>query len=133
MVSPTPLTVGVDAIDFQKQVNSNPEAWVNQASTPVTMAVNTGYTSAGGATTIAFLLPVSSPVGAWVEINGQGTGLFVIDQNAGQRIHSGSASTTPGIGGQIASQLQYTAIKLRCVVADLEWEVVSYNGAYTIL
>lgn len=130
MVSPTPLVVGVDDIDFQKQANVTSDLWINQTTTPVNLAVDTGYTSSAGATLIEYTLPAISPIGAYVTISGKDTGLFHVKQLAGQQIHIGSASTTLGASGRVECATQYGAIKLRCVVANTIWVTESYVGSF---
>lgn len=125
--------VGTDPITFQRQTNIANDNWVVQTTASVTMAINTGYTSSAGAILVSFALPLFAPVGSWVEINGEGSGLFRVTQAAGQIIHSGSISTTLGVTGELDSLITYTSVKLRCIVADTTWELVSYNGSYALL
>lgn len=131
--SPTPISVNDDPITFQKQSLLAAGAWVNQTTATVTMAINTGYTSNAGISTIAYTLPTSSPAGAYVEITGLDSGLFTIEQGAGQQIRFGTSATTVGPGGEIASQDQYANIRLTCIVADTLWTVSSFVGTFTIL
>ena len=49
---------------------SGGSAWVDQTTTPITMATNTGYTSDDGASLVTFTLPTTSAIGDIVEING---------------------------------------------------------------
>jgi hypothetical protein len=114
---------------FTTQINT----WVDQTTTPVTMAVNTGYTSDAGASLITFTLPATSAIGDWVEINGKGAGLYTIAQAAGQQIVFGNVSSTLGVGGSVSSQLVSDNIKLRCITANTIWTVVSSQGNFTIV
>lgn len=97
--------------------------WVDQTTASVTMATNTGYTSDAGASLITFTLPATSAIGDWVEINGKGSGGWIIAQASGQQIHVGNASSTSGAGGSVASTNQYDCVRLRCVTANTIWVV----------
>jgi hypothetical protein len=107
--------------------------WVDQTTTSVTMANNTGYTADAGASLITFTLPAVSFVGNYLEIDGKGSGLWTIAQGAGQQIHVGDVSSTSGVTGSVSSILQYDSIKLRCITGNLEWIVVSCQGNFTIV
>lgn len=108
-------------------------SWVIQTTTPVNTTINTGYTSSGGSSTILFYLPTVAPVGSFVEITGEGTGLYSIGQAAGQQIHFGTASTSIGVSGEVDSVDRYSNIKLRCIVEGTTWTVVSFVGNFVIL
>lgn len=112
---------------------SGSSGWVDQTTTPVTMAVNTGYTSDAGASLITFTLPATSAIGDSVEINGKGSGLYTIAQAAGQQIHFGNIASTLGAGGTVTSTLQFDCIKLRCITANTIWVVVNSVGNFTIV
>jgi hypothetical protein len=100
------------------------DPWVDETGAAVTMTTNTGYTSDDGSTLVTFTLPTTSAVGDWVEINGKGAGLWKIAQAAGQQIHFGTATTTSGTGGSLASVNQYDTVRLRCLTASTIWTVV---------
>ena len=108
-------------------------AWVDQTTASVTMTSNTGYTSDAGASLVTFTLPTTSVIGSFVEINGKGSGLFTIAQAASQQINFGDVATTSGIGGSISSTNQFDCIRLRCIVANLVWVVVSAVGNLTVV
>lgn len=104
------------------------EAWVDQTTTPVTMVSNTGYTSDAGASLVTFTLPTVSAVGDFVEINGNGTGKWIIAQAAGQQIQASPLATTSGTGGSLAAVNRYDNVRLRCIVANTIWTVVSQQS-----
>lgn len=112
---------------------SGSSGWVDQTTTPVTMAVSTGYTSDAGASLITFTLPATSAIGDFVEINGKGAGLFTIAQATGQLIHFGNLASTSGAGGSVSSTLQFDCIRLRCITANTIWVVVSAVGNFTVV
>lgn len=103
--------------------------WVDQTTASVTMAVNTGYTSDAGATLVTFTLPPTSAIGDWVEINGKGSGLWIIAQAAGQEIFASPTNTTLGVGGSLASVNAKDCVRLRCITANTLWDVVSQQSA----
>lgn len=102
--------------------------WVDQTTATVTMVSNTGYTADAGASLITFTLPTTSAIGDYVEINGKAAGLWIIAQAAGQQIQISPDATTLGVGGSLASVNQYDCVRLRCVVANTIWVVVSQQS-----
>lgn len=84
------------------------------------------------ATLITAALPASSAVGDTIEIVGMGAGGWKISQAANQIIHFLGASTTLGATGFLSSTTQYDCMKIKCLVANLEWVVVAPNGNITI-
>jgi hypothetical protein len=110
------------------QVAAAGSTWVDQTTASVTMAVNTGYTANAGASLITFTLPAASAIGDYVEINGLAAGLWIIAQAAGQQIQVAPNATTAGVGGSLASINQYDCVRLRCVVANTVWAVVSQQS-----
>lgn len=120
-----PGSITIDAV--------NAGSWVDQGATSVTMTANTGYTANAGASLITFTLPTTAAVGDFVEINGKGSGLYVIAQTAGQSVNFGSITTTVGAGGSISSILQFDCIRLRCITANTTWDVVASVGNFNIV
>jgi hypothetical protein len=114
--------------------NSASTTWIDQLSTPVTMTTRTGYTSDAGASLITFTLPTSAAIGDTIEIQGKGSGLFVIAQAASQQIFMGNVSTTPGIVGSLASTLQYDYIRLKALTtgATSTWSVCGSQGTFNL-
>jgi hypothetical protein len=113
--------------------SSGSAGWVDQTTSSVTMAVNTGYTSDDGATLVTFTLPATASIGDFVEINGKGSGLYTIAQATGQIIHFGNLASTSGASGSVSSTLQYDCIRLRCITANTTWVVVSSVGNFTVV
>jgi hypothetical protein len=83
---------------------------------------------ANSASQVVNTLPVTSVVGAEIEIVGIGTGGWRIAQGASQQIHFGNLSTTVGTGGRVDSSFRRDSIKLKCVGANTEWVVISSIG-----
>lgn len=102
------------------------------AGTTQTMVENNTYKNANvGLTT--FTLPATATEGSRMEIQGFGSGGFVIVQGAGQQILMGVQSTTVGVGGSLASSQRYDNIELSCLVADTTWKVVNSFGNISII
>jgi hypothetical protein len=105
------------------------EAIAEVTGTTQTAAVNTIYI-ANNAASITFTLPTTIAVGEFVEIVGLGAGGWDVDYTTNQLIHFGNVDTTTTTG-TLASTNRYDCIKLRCVVANLEFDVVSVQGNIT--
>jgi hypothetical protein len=104
-------------------------SWVNQASSSVTMATDTGYLINNGASLVTLTLPTTSAIGDFVEITGFSAGGWTIAQASSQLIHIGNVVTTTGTGGSLASTNQYDCVRLRCLVANTTWTVVSMQSS----
>lgn len=77
-------------------------------------------------------LPTTAAVGTVLRVTGINTDLgWKIAQSANQIIHFGNVSTTTGVGGSLASVLKRDSVELVCVVADLEWNIISSIGNIT--
>ncbi len=107
--------------------------WTEITGATQTIAVNNGYV-ANRATSITFTLPTTSAVGDVFRIGGKGAGLFIIAQNANQVMHVGNTDSTVGAGGSVTATHKYDAIECVCIVANLEWLMISSVGAgFTIV
>ena len=76
-------------------------------------------------------LPVSATPGKLIYIVGEGTGLFRIAQNAGQRIRFGDRLTSLGLAGRIDSFAVGDSLTLICISPAL-WQVISPNGNFEV-
>lgn len=106
--------------------------WTEVAGTSQSASVNNGYI-ANNAGLVTVTIPTTAAVGDTVEVVGKGAGGWLVAQNASEIIHFGNLDTTTGVGGSVASTHRRDAIKLICVVADTEWNVVSSVGNITIV
>jgi len=104
--------------------------WTNVTGTSLVMSQNNGYV-ANNAGLVTLTLPAGSAFGTNISIVGTGAGGWLIAQSAGQQIHIGSASTTSGATGSVASTNQYDSINLVCTVANTTW--VARGGPQGIL
>ena len=105
--------------------------WSEETGATVALAADKGYIMNRG-TAITATLPGTCAIGKVIRIAGKGDGLTVIAQNANQMIHFGSSTTTTGVGGSLTATHKRDCVELLCVVADLEFEVLSSQGNWTI-
>jgi hypothetical protein len=103
--------------------------WI-EVAIPTLMAPNTGYiANAGGL--VPLTLPAVAPVGTIQEVAGKGAGLWQLMPNVGQTIYFGNQTTTPG--GNITTFTQRGCVRLVCITADTEWDVLSSQGNFNVV
>lgn len=107
--------------------------WTVVTGTTQTAAVNNAYI-ANNAGTVQVTLPAVSAVGDLVAVTGinNATG-WQVKQNAGNTIFFGSASTTPGTGGSLASTATRDTVFMVCMTANATWNVVDAIGNITVV
>lgn len=96
---------------------------------------NTGYiANRAGLVTITLIAAASAAIGTTLRVTGINTALgWAIAQNASQQIFFGSASTTAGVTGSLASTATRDSVELVCVSANgLLWNVISSVGNITV-
>jgi hypothetical protein len=101
--------------------------WTDVTGTSANLVASNGYL-ANNAGLVTFTMPATCPKFAEIEINGVGVGGWTIAQLAGQRINYNSVTTTVGVGGSLSSVNKFNCVKLRCIVADTDFEVVNVVG-----
>lgn len=108
-------------------------SWTVVTGATQALAVNNGYI-ANNAGTVVFTLPATAAVGSIIEVTGinNNTG-WQIAQNAGQTIYFGTSSTTTGAGGSLASTKTRDTVKLLCVVANNDFNVIDSIGNITVV
>ncbi len=108
--------------------------WNSVGSTTVSMVTNNGYYVAEASATV-LTLPTTASFGDTLIVIGTGAGGWTIAQNALQNIRVGSAITTTGTGGSLASTNRYDALELTCVVANTSWQTAfaPQSNALTII
>lgn len=122
---PGPYTIGTTSIIFELlNLAQSAFNWNTITAASAQMYSQNGYIS-NNAGVITLTLPVSSSVGDEIAITGQGAGGWSIAQGAGQQIHIGSAASTLGAGGSVASTGQYDSLRLVCIVANTIWTTTS--------
>lgn len=105
--------------------------WVDQTSSSVTMAVNSGYVTDNGASLVTYTLPSTAALGSVFAVVGFSSGGWAIAQQASQAIHLGNQVTTTGVGGSLASTNEFDVVYLVCVVANLTFVATSIVGNIT--
>lgn len=96
-----------------------------------TIAINAGYIMNLG-TLLTGTLPATAAVGSVIAITGKGAGGWKVAQQASQQVHFGTMSSTSGTGGYLQSVGVRDSIRMVCIVANNEWNVVSSVGNITI-
>ena len=106
--------------------------WNEETGNSAIMVINNGYIS-NNAGLVTFTLPTTSAIGDIVRVTGKGTGGWLIAQNAGETIFFGTSTTTPGVGGSLASTADRDTVELVCVAANDDWNVISSIGNITVV
>lgn len=106
--------------------------WTVVAGAALGMVIDSGYI-ANNAGTCVLTLPAAAVVGSIIEVTGinNATG-WQIAQNAGQTIYLGASPTTTGAAGSLTSTAIRDSVKLVCVVANNDWNVLSVVGNITV-
>lgn len=108
-------------------------SWIKVNAGPVNLEPNLGYI-ANGLAMVIFTLPLTAVVGDIFRIEGEGAGLFEINQNAGQSVRFGNEITTVGVGGGIVSTDVGDSIEIICIDTDLSFKVRGGSiGNFTII
>lgn len=106
--------------------------WTDITGATQTLAVANGYVTnrAGGVT---YTLPSTATEGDIIEVAGK-SGAWIIAQNANQQINVGSASSTVGVGGSVASSNAGDCIRLLCTTSGSStvWRALSFVGNLTV-
>lgn len=107
--------------------------WTQVTTTSQQMAVSNGYI-ANNIALVTLTLPATAGIGETLIVQGKGSGLFTIAQNAGQTIHFGSVDTTTGVAGSLTATNQYDSIELVCITANTDWAVLTgTQGTFTVV
>jgi len=107
-------------------------SWSVVTGATQSMAVNHGYIANNGGTCV-MTLPATAAVGDILEVTGinNATG-WQIAQNSGQTVHFGSSNTTTGATGSLTSTATRDSVRLVCVVANTDFNVLSSIGNITV-
>lgn len=103
---------------------------VTTTPTPLT-AVNRIAYVCKGVSLLTFQLPATTLAGFKIKIIGN-TCNWTLQQNSGQFIVNGDATTTTGTGGSISSSKISDIVELLCITVNNEWKVMSSSGNLTI-
>jgi hypothetical protein len=108
-------------------------AW-SEATASMNAVANNGYiTKIAVPGLLTYTLPATAAQGSIIEITGFTAGGWKLAQNAGQSVNFGALTTTPGVGGYLASAATYDSIRIVCVTADTVWNVLSSQGNITVV
>ena len=129
------ITFTPGAATLNMETTAHATNWTTATTNAVAALNNYGYVvkNATPANLTTFTLPATAAVGDTLIITGYTVGGWQIAQNAGQQIFFGSAATTIGVGGSLASTLAFDTVSLVCVTTDLEWNVISSVGNITVV
>lgn len=107
--------------------------WTDVTGATQTLAINNGYVTdrSGGVT---YTLPATAAEGDMIWVAGK-LGAWTISQNANQQILIGSASSTIGVSGSVASTNVGDCVLLLCTTAGAStiWRAVNLVGNITIV
>lgn len=106
-------------------------SWTEVTGTSASMAINSGYI-ANNAGLVTLTLPSTAALGSIVEVSGKGAGGWRIAQNAGQTIYFGSSTSTTGATGHIDSSATRDSVRLLCVTANNDWNVLGCQGNISV-
>lgn len=106
--------------------------FVDQTSSSVTMATNTGYVTDNGASLVTYALPTTAAQGKMFWVVGNSSGGFTVSQNAGQNIVVGTATTTTGTGGSLTNEDAGACALLVCIVANTTFQVFAGAGNFIL-
>ena len=115
--------------------------WVPVTSATQSMAANTGYfANFAGPAALEFTLPETCPRNRVIRVAGMGPALWTIKQNADQKIHFDNIPqtladnvTTTGIAGSLSATATNKCVELICIVANLEFMVLSHIGNLNVV
>lgn len=107
--------------------------WTEVTGTTQAMTADNGYV-ANNAGVVTFTLPATAAFGTAINVLGKGAGGWAVAQNAGQSIRIGSATTTVGVGGSLASTNAFDSFELICTTANTIWTAIGgVQGNLTIV
>lgn len=116
----TGITIDNGAGSITISSTGSGNSWTEVTGTSQAMSADNGYV-ANNAGLVTLTLPTTASFGTVISVIGKGAGGWKIAQNASQVIRIGSAASTAGVGGNIASTNQYDSINLICTVANTVW------------
>lgn len=119
-------------------------SWANDASATFNwsvvtgntqaIAVENGYVSNNSGQAVVFSLPTTAAVGDEFEVANMNASFgFSIAQAASQLVVIGNQVTTTGVTGSLASTAKGDALRFVCIVANLEFLVLSIQGNITVV
>jgi len=107
---------------FSPNLTWNPVVATSQA-----LVVGNAYVNMDSSLT-TFTLPLTANFGDEFQVQGYGSGGWVIEQNAGQSIICDEIVSTVGVTGSVASTNRYGKIKLVCLIANTVFSAEFFGG-----
>jgi hypothetical protein len=102
--------------------------WISIAAPTANLVPEFSYIANNSGSNVAFTLPITSKVGATLQI-AMGTSIsWSIVQNSGQTIRVGDISSTTGITGSWSSNTVGDSISIVCTIANTNWSAYSSMG-----
>lgn len=122
------VTITSDSNTVNLESSSSPGGGItwNSSNTTQSMSADNGYVTTASTLT-TFTLPSTITFGKTVEIAGNSTGLWQLNQNSGQQIRFGNTATTV-TSGILSATSQGDCIKLICTSANTSFIVTSSMG-----
>lgn len=117
--------------NFRGKIIPNTEFQWQAVAVDTQMVVNEGYITSGGGD-LALTLPSSAAVGDTIEVKGFASTGWHLVQNAGQKIIFGTAETSLGAGGSLASTASSDGFKMVCVATNTTFSVEFSIGNITV-
>lgn len=107
------------------------EQWNTITTASVNAVANNGYVANRSSTPVQVELPATFNVGDIIQVMGLGSAGWSMIANSGQTIQFGSVATSTA--GSISSDIQYSNISVRGLVANTTWTVIEVNSNPTYL
>lgn len=108
--------------------------WTVITAATQTLAVDNAYIANAASGGVAFTLPATAAVGSVMRIAGLAAGSgWSIAQNASQDIQFGSAISTAGVTGSVASTDNGDVVEIVCAVADTNFIILNAVGNLDIV
>jgi hypothetical protein len=124
------FTTGPNTLDLN--VTGGGISWLDVTGATQGLTANRGYYANRGAGNVAFTLPISAARDTIIRIVGIQNG-WTVAQNAGQQIVYGTASTTIGVGGSLASTSARNSFEMICIVQNTTWQIISSVGNISLV
>lgn len=116
---------------LQFATTNSGENWTIVTAASTNAVANEGYIANRTATPCQIICPATFNPGDRILVMGMGTAGWTLVANTGQSIVFGSEATSTD--GSISSDIQYSNIEIKGMVANTTWTVWSINSNPTIL
>jgi hypothetical protein len=113
------------------QTLQNVSTWVDEASSSVNMAINTGYIADDSGSLVTLTLPATAAIGSVIEIVGKSADGWKVVYTTSQQILFGSSSSTVTTGN-VASTSATDCIRMVCTTTNNIWTINGAIGNITV-